>query len=323
MLHAAGPLLSVDVGTREYRVEEIDDVLESYIGGRGVGTKLAHDRTPFDVDPLGPENRLYITSGPMQLSQMSFTGRMNVTGVSPLTDGLASTNAGGFLSRNFTETGYSAVEITGESDELLAIHVTDEGVQFEEIPELSGSLVSEVTEEMEDRHGLESEHLATIGPAGENRVRFASVMTSNSRAFGRGGMGAVLGSKNVKCISFRGDSPHSIEIPEEVQNEIHQGAANSDSMLKRQGTTFATDIINDNFSLPTRYFSEMSFEDIESIDGSTVEEKKYKKGTCSACAFACKLPTRDEETGLETEDPSSRRCSLSVRTLGSGTSLTS
>jgi aldehyde:ferredoxin oxidoreductase len=303
MLHSVGPLLSVDVGIREYHVEEIDDVLEAYIGGRGVGTKLAHDRTPYDVDPLGPENRLYITSGPMQLSQMSFTGRMNITGVSPLTDGLASTNAGGFLSRNFTGTGCSAVEITGESDELLAIHVTDEGVEFEEVPELSGALVSEVTEEMHDRHGLESEHLAAIGPAGENRVRFASVMTSNSRAFGRGGMGAILGSKNVKCVSFRGESSHSVEIPEEVQNEIHRDAATSESMMKRQGTTFATDIINDNFSLPTRYFSETSFEDIDNIDGNAVEDKKYKKGTCSACAFACKLPTRDEETELETEGP--------------------
>lgn len=303
MLHAPGQLLSIDVGERTYRVEEIDDVLEEYVGGRGIGTKLAHDRTPFDADPLGPENRLYLTSGPMQHSQMSFTGRMNITSVSPLTDGLASTNAGGFLSRNFTATGYNAVEVVGQSDDLLAIHVTDEDIEFEEVPELEGARVSAVTETLQDRHGLESEHLATIGPAGENCVRFASVMTSNSRAFGRGGMGAVLGAKNVKCLSFRGESEPDIEIPEDVQSEVHQGAASSDSMLKRQGTAFATDVINDNFSLPTRYFSEQSFEDVENISGNAVEGKKYKKGTCSSCAFACKLPTRDEETGLETEGP--------------------
>jgi aldehyde:ferredoxin oxidoreductase len=303
MLHNKGELLSIDVGEREYETENIDDVLESFIGGRGVGTKLAHDRTPFDVDPLGPDNRLYIASGPLQTSQMSFTGRMNVTGTSPLTDGLVSTNAGGFLSRNFADTGYSAVEITGQSDELVAVHVTDEGVEFEEVPELAEKPVSEVTEEMNDRHGLESENLATIGPAGEHEVRFASIMTSDSRAFGRGGMGAALGSKNVKCISFEGDSSPDVEIPEEVQQEIHKEAATSDSMMKRQGTSFATAVINDNFSLPTRYFSEMTFEQADGIDGDAVEGKKYKKGTCSQCAFACKLPTRDEETGLETEGP--------------------
>src|SRR6056297_4042322 len=101
MLHAEGPLLTVDVGERETHTTDVDDVLASFIGGRGVGTKLAHDRVPFDADPLGPDNRLFLTTGPMQYSQMSFTGRMNATGVSPLTDGLLSSNAGGFLSRNF------------------------------------------------------------------------------------------------------------------------------------------------------------------------------------------------------------------------------
>jgi len=94
MLHAEGPLLSIDVGTRETREEDVDDVLRSFIGGRGVGTKLAHDRIPFDADPFGPENRLYFATGPLQTSSMSFTGRMSATALSPLTDGLLSSNAG-------------------------------------------------------------------------------------------------------------------------------------------------------------------------------------------------------------------------------------
>ena len=106
MRHAKGPLLSIDLTDRTTSEADITDVLASFIGGRGVGTKLAHDRVPFDADPLGEENRLYFTTGPMQHSQMSFTGRMNATAVSPLTDGLFSSNAGGFMSRNFTATGY-------------------------------------------------------------------------------------------------------------------------------------------------------------------------------------------------------------------------
>ena len=303
MLHARGTLLSIDVGRRQAETIDIDDVLSQYIGGRAAATKIAHNRIPFDADPYGPENRAYISAGPLQQSQMSFTGRMNMTGLSPLTDGLVSTNAGGYVSRNFVGTGHSVVEVVGKSDELLAIHVTDDGVEFEEIPELEQAEVPAVTDEMNERHGLESEHLITIGPAGENLVRYACVMTYDSRAFGRGGLGAVLGSKGVKTLSFRGDAEPPVNIPEDVQSAVHRAAATSDDMKRRQGTTEGTEFINDNFSLPTRYFSEMSFEHAENIGGNAVEEKKYKKGSCSMCAFACKLPTRDEETGLETEGP--------------------
>jgi len=303
MLHAKGPLLSIDVGDRTATEENIDETLEQFIGGRGAATKLAHDRIPFDAEPFGPENRWYLASGPLQMSQMSFTGRMSATGLSPLTDGLASANAGGYLSRNFVATGHPVVEVTGQSDELLAVHVTDEGVEFEEVPELEDALVSEVTEYMEAEHGLESENLVTIGPAGEKLVRFACPMTYDSRAFGRGGLGAILGSKNVKCLTFDGDATPDVEIDSETAMEVHRAAATTDDRMKRQGTTGGTEWINENFSLPTRYYEKYHFEHADKIGGDAVEEKKYKKEACSVCAFACKLPTRDEETGLETEGP--------------------
>ncbi|SDD00206.1 aldehyde ferredoxin oxidoreductase family protein [Natrinema hispanicum] len=317
MNHSRGPLCSIDVGERTAESVPIDDILESSIGGRALGTRLAHDRIPFDADPLGPDNRLYFATGPLQHSTMSFTGRMSATGVSPLTDGLLSSNAGGFLSRNFTGTGYSAVEITGASDELVIVHVRDEvdeshssgsetasrpRVEFEPVPELAEATVPETCAYIEDEHGLGSEHTVVIGPAGENKVRFASIMTSEERAFGRGGLGAVLGAKGVKAITFDGDSTREVELPP-LQMEIHGEAAQSENPMKAQGTTSVTEYANMVEALPTRYFSERSFEGIEGVSGDRVEEKKYKKGTCSSCAFACKLPTRDEESGLETEGP--------------------
>jgi len=303
MVHTPGPLLTIDLTEQTTETTDIDDRLEEFIGGRGIATKLAHDRIPFDADPLGPNNRLYISTGPLQVSQMSFTGRMNATGLSPLTGGLLSSNAGGYLSRNFAETGYSVVEVIGESDELIAVHVTDDGISFEEVPELEQATVPEVTGYMERNHDLESQHLVTIGPAGENLVRYASIMTFDSRAFGRGGLGTILGAKNVKCITFDGDSQPNLGLPNDVEMSVHQDAATADDMFKRQGTTSGTEFINDNFSLPTRYYEEYSFEHVNEIDGDAVEEKKYEKGACSQCAFACKLPTRDEATGLETEGP--------------------
>jgi aldehyde:ferredoxin oxidoreductase len=127
-------------------------------------------------------------------------------------------------------------------------------------------------------------------------------MTSESRAFGRGGLGAVLGSKNVKAVTFDGDSAPDIDVPP-VQMDVHRDAATSDHIMKRQGTTSVTDLANEVSALPTRYFSELQFEGVEGINGDRVEEKKFEKATCSACAFACKLPTKDEERGVETEGP--------------------
>jgi aldehyde:ferredoxin oxidoreductase len=227
---------------------------------------------------------------------------MNATAVSPLTGGLVSSNAGGFMSRHFTGAGYGAVEIAGASDTLLAVHVSDEGVEFEAVPGLEGATVPEVSGHMADEHGLEAEQVACVGPAGENRVRFASIMTTESRAFGRGGLGAVLGAKNVKAITFEGDSAPEVALPD-AATAVHRDAATSDSIMKRQGTTSVSDLANEVNGMPSYYWSELEFDGIEGINGSAVEEKKYKKGTCSQCAFACKLPTRDEETGLETEGP--------------------
>ncbi|QLG63640.1 aldehyde ferredoxin oxidoreductase family protein [Halorarum salinum] len=302
MLHAEGPLLTVDLDAREATTEDVDDTLARFIGGRGVNTALAYDRIPFDADPFGPENRVYLSTGPMQASRMSFTGRMAATALSPLTGGLLSSNAGGFLSRNFAGTGNAAVELVGAADELLAVHVRDDGVEFEPVPDLAGAEVPEVTEWAEAEHDLEAEHLACIGPAGENQVRFASVMTSESRAFGRGGIGAVLGAKNVKALTFEGDAAPEIDV-DATAMDVHREAATSEHIMKRQGTTSVTDLANEVEAFPTRYFSETSYERAESINGDAVESKKFKKGTCSQCAFACKLPTKDEAAGVETEGP--------------------
>ncbi|UWG47092.1 Aldehyde:ferredoxin oxidoreductase [Halanaeroarchaeum sp. HSR-CO] len=304
MLHTRGPLLSIDVGEQTSHTEDIGDILEEFIGGRGLNTKLAHDRIPFDADPLGRDNRLFFSTGPLQTSTMSFTGRMSATGLSPLTTGLLSSNAGGFLSRNFAATGYAAVEVTGKSDELVAIHITDDEIRFEPVPQLREAKISDVTDYMEKTHGVGPDQILAIGPAGENQVRFASIMTSESRAFGRGGLGALMGSKNVKAVTFDGDSTPTVEHPApDTLKSVTQDAATSDSLMKTQGTTSLTDMANEMGFFPSRYFENTSFDGYEKINGDVVESKKYKKATCSQCAFACKLPTRDEESGVETEGP--------------------
>ncbi|ESS11266.1 MAG: Aldehyde:ferredoxin oxidoreductase, partial [uncultured archaeon A07HR60] len=148
MKHAQGPLLTIDVGTQTAETTNIGDIVSTYIGGRGLNTRLAYERIPFDADPFGPENRLFLATGPMQHSRTSFTGRTSATALSPLTGGLLSSNAGGFISRHITGAGYAAVEIVGDADGPLALHVRDDGVEFEEVPELAQATVPDVSEYM-------------------------------------------------------------------------------------------------------------------------------------------------------------------------------
>ena len=303
MLHTEGPLLSIDVGARETSEADVSDVLRSFVGGRGVGTKLAHDRIPFDADPFGPENRLYFATGPLQSSRMSFTGRMSATALSPLTDGLLSSNAGGFMSRPFAATGYSAVEVKGSSEELLGVHVTDEGVEFVECPELAEKGVDDTIAHLKDEYDIDDTQAAIVGPAGENGVRFASIITSEHRAFGRGGLGAVLGAKGVKYLTFDGDSAPEIDIDAEVTSTVHKEAAESGSPMKDAGTVSVSSYANMVRALPTKYFSELQYDKVDDIGAPAVIDHKYKKATCSQCAFACKLPTKDDETGFTTEGP--------------------
>jgi len=303
MIHATGPLLSIDLDSRSTGTEDVSAALESFVGGRGVCTKLAHDRIPFDADPLGAENRLLFATGPLQASQMSFTGRTNCTGVSPLTDGLLSSNAGGFVSRPFADTGNAVVELMGQTDQLLGIHVSDDDVSFEAVPNLAGATVDEVAEYLGEAHDIGPDRTLCIGPAGENLVRFASIMTTEHRAFGRGGLGAVMGAKNVKFLTFAGDSAPDVDLDDEVTAAVHEAAATADNPMKDAGTVSIAEFANAVDALPTRYFQDTSFDGVESIGSGAVIDHKYKKGTCSQCAFACKLPTRDEESGLETEGP--------------------
>ena len=236
MRHAHGPLLTIDVGEQTTRTSDIDAVHEQFLGGRGVSTKIAYENIPFDADPLGSDNSVVFATGPLQYSNMSFTGRMSVTGLSPHTNGLLSANGGGFLSRNFTATGYGAIEVTGQSEDLIAVHVSDEGVEFEPVPELEESTVEEVSEYMTATHDLSEDAIACIGPAGENRVRFAAIITTEHRAFARGGLGAVLGSKNVKAVTFQGDSKPQVEI-DDVAMDVHREAATADVPMKQKGTS--------------------------------------------------------------------------------------
>jgi len=162
---------------------------------------------------------------------------------------------------------------------------------------------SETTDYLDDdEHDIPSDRTAVIGPAGENEVRFASIMTTEERAFGRGGLGAVLGSKNVKAVTFGGDSAPDLSI-NATANEIHREAATEDHIMKEQGTVAVMDLANEMDGLPSYYFSERLLRGRRGDQRRGRRGEEVQEGNLLQRAFACKLPTRDEARGVETEGP--------------------
>jgi len=207
------------------------------------------------------------------------------------------------VSRHLAATGYGAIELAGASDELvIVLHVRDDGVEFEAVPDLAGATVSETTDYLDDEHDIPSDRTAVIGPAGENEVRFASIMTTEERAFGRGGLGAVLSDRRTsrpsRSAAIRRPTSRFRRPPTDPPRGRHRGPhheragdGGGDGPRKRDGRVAVVLLLR------------ALLRGRRGINGAAVAEKKYKKGTCSACAFACKLPTRDEARGVETEGP--------------------
>jgi len=184
---------------------------------------------------------------------MSFTGRTNCTALSPLTDGLLSSNAGGgFVSRHLAATGYGAIELAGASDELVVLHVRDDGVEFEAVPGLAGATVSETTDYLDDEHDIPSDRTAVIGPAGERSPVRVDHDDRGARVRPRRvGRGPRIEERQGRHVRRRFGADLSINA---TANEIHREAATEDHIMKEQGTVAVMDPANEMDGLPSYYF---------------------------------------------------------------------
>ncbi|MBI4286428.1 MAG: aldehyde ferredoxin oxidoreductase family protein [Chloroflexi bacterium] len=214
----AGTVLRVDLTSGKVEKAPLSDYLRlNYLGGRGLNTRILYEETGPNTDPLGPENRLIFGSSPIT-GTMVASSRVNVSGKSPLTGILGDSNAGGHFGAELKFAGYDHIVISGRAPKPVYLWINNDTVELRDAGHLWGKSTEETDDIIKQEVGDPGTVLAYIGPAGENLVRVATVINSEHCACGRTGMGAVMGSKNLKAVAVRGTRGVKVADPEGCRN---------------------------------------------------------------------------------------------------------
>jgi len=218
-----GKLLRIDLSKEKYNVEEIDhELLRKYIGGVGYGAKLLYDELPAGIDPLSPENKIIFTTGPLTGTGAPGSGFHEICFKSPLTGVWGETRSGGEWGSALRRAGYDFLVIEGKAQEPKYIAIQDNKVEIIPAGRLKSKTTSEKTRIVRENLKVKDIEVVTIGPGGENLVRFANVMCG-ARAAGRCGAGTVMGSKNLLAIAVKGTGSIPIANPDEFAEACKEG----------------------------------------------------------------------------------------------------
>lgn len=301
-----GCILRINLSDKTVKKEVLDlQIAQKFIGGRGLGTALFMKEVSAEVDALSAENKLIIATGPLTGTFTPTGGRYMVVTKSPLTGTIASSNSGGKWGAEFKFAGYDVLILEGKSDNPVYISIKDDQVEIKDAGHLWGMMTTECTELLQKEEGVQSKVLM-IGPAGEKLSNISAVMNDLDRAAGRSGVGAVMGSKNLKAIVVKGSGKVGIAEPEKLkellktlQNKIKENGVTGQG-LPAYGTAVLVNIINENGVFPTNNFQLSQFKDAEDISGETMAEKYLvKRKACFSCPIACGRHVRmdDQEVG--------------------------
>jgi len=287
-------VLYIDLSNYDYYVEERKELFDKYLGGAGVGIKLLAEACPENASPLGEENVIIFAVGPLT-GKFPLASKTVALFKSPHTGNLGESHAGGRSAIAIASAGYGAIVIKGKSDIPIYLVINEDGVKFRDASSLWGMAstytVGRVIREAEKGSGIRS--IMRIGKAGEKLVSYASVITETYRHFGRLGLGAVFGSKNLKAIQISGRKSVKIENKKkfnEVYKEIYDLAVSSQKMKKYHdlGTVANVMPLNKIKSLPTRNLLSSSFEDAEKISGEALAENFLSRRlACAHCPTGC------------------------------------
>ncbi len=307
-----GKLLRVDLGDRTVSVEDIDSqVAKDFIGGRGWAIKYLYDEVDPTIDPLSPENKLIMGTGPLTGTPAPTGNRYMVVTKSPLTGAISCSNSGGMFPTEMKRTGFDMFIFEGRAERPVYVWINDDQVEIRPADHLWGK----DTHESEDIVLAETDpkaRVACIGPAGERLARIAAIMNDKHRAAARSGVGAVMGSKNLKAVVVRGTQKVALADPGEmralcqmVRAEVKQDVKKGSS-LREYGTAYVPAVTNELGILPTRNFQTGAFEGVEGITGHVLKEKYLIRAkSCFGCPIACGRLTRvdDPVYGGEGEGP--------------------
>ena len=276
---------------------------EQYLGQRGLATKYLVSEIDPRIDPLAPENKLIFATGPLTGTAVSTGGRYSVITKGPLTGTVACSNSGGYFGAELKFAGWDMVIFEGKSPKPVYLLIEDGEAKLLDASHLWGRTVWDTEEELKRHHQDPQLRVAAIGRAGENGVLFAAIVNDLHRAAGRTGVGAVMGSKNLKAVAVRGTRIDAYQAadPEAFLAAVEAGkkalAANgvTGQGLPAYGTQVLVNIINEIGAFPTRNHQDIQFENARAISGEAMHEKRptdgkanlVTNGACFGCTIGC------------------------------------
>jgi aldehyde:ferredoxin oxidoreductase len=287
-----GRLLRVDLTEGKAVPQKYEaEFAKTYLGGRGFAAKILWDQLKPGIDPLSPENLLVLAAGPLTAFSLPSSGKLLVAAKSPLTGGYGDGNMGTQAAVQMRRAGYDGIIISGRASKPTILFINDEETEFVDARDNWGEGTFKTERRLKKEYST-STGVVSIGQAGENLVKFANLISQEGRGGGRPGMGAVMGSKNLKAVAVRGTKIIPAEDPETMKTmgiEAYREvlAKPNFDFWKRQGTMCTHEWSQENSCLPTYNFREGVFNEADKIGGFAMEKIKIGNRGCPHCNMTC------------------------------------
>ncbi len=282
-----------------------------YLGSRGLASKYLVEEVDPRVDPLSPDNKLIMSTGPLTGTMASTGGRYTVVTKGPLTGAIACSNSGGFFGAEMKFAGWDMIVFEGRSPKPVYLYLENDRAELRDAAHLWGKSTWVTEETIKAAHQDPQIRISSIGQAGENGVLYAAVVNDLHRAAGRSGVGAVMGSKNLKAVAIRGtkglssirDFPEFLKVTAEKKQILADNAVTGQG-LPKYGTQVLMNVINEMGALPTRNHRDVQFESAGKISGEAMHEPRLSDGkpqlvtnaACFGCTIACGRISKIDET---------------------------
>jgi aldehyde:ferredoxin oxidoreductase len=288
-----GKILRVNLNKETTSSETLEEVFyRRHFGGRGLISYILLKELEPKIDPLGPENKLMFACGPVTGAPISGAGRNSVGAKSPLTGAYGEAEAGGFWGAELKQAGFDAIIVEGKASSPVYLWIEDQKVEVRDASRLWGLEIKKAQETIRSELDDSRVRVAQIGPGGERLVRYASVVNDMNHVAGRCGMGAVMGSKNLKAVAVKGSKRVPVRKPKRLGKLAKWMAQNVKDLaysLQTYGTGDGMDAMEATGNLPVCNFRDGDFPEVDQISAEAVKEQvRVGMGTCFACAIACK-----------------------------------
>jgi len=295
-----GKILRINLTTEKISFETLEETFyRRYFGGRGLISYYLLNELEPKTNPLSPENKLIFACGPVTGAPFSGSGRNSVGAKSPLTGAYGEAEAGGFWGAELKRAGFDAIIVEGKASSPVYLWVHNQKVELRDASHLWGLEIKKSQETIRNELDDKTVKVAQIGPGGEKQVRYACVINDLNHAAGRGGIGAVMGSKNLKAVAVKGTTNVPVRKPKRLRKLATWMAQNVDSVarvLHTYGTGVEMDVGAEVGNLPIRNFRDGDFPEVDNISAEAVKNTVgVGMGTCFACVVACKKEVKVTE----------------------------